>query len=184
MQRLAVIALVGVLLVGCGDDDDSPSGSTRAPTSSTTAAPSTTPTLESEVEAAYLAYWEMTVRLQQAPDPDDPEIRQRAVGRAADALVDGLTTLRAQRRIVRFGPRYAHDVISVEVTDRGAVVRDCFVDDATTIDASTGERVSGGVASGVFAAILRDVDGEWLVSELEVEEAQEGAGGCVDSSQP
>ena len=185
MRRLATIALVGLLVAACGacgggDDDSSPS-TTRRPDSSASTATPMTRSVESEVEEAYLAYWDMTVRLQQAPDPDDPEIRQRAVGRAADEIIDGLTTLRAQNRVVRFGSQYAHEVTSVEFDGSDALVRDCFIDDAMTIDVPTGERVSGGLASGVFVASLRGVEGDWRVSELELDESQEGAGRCAGS---
>jgi hypothetical protein len=182
--RLVVIVLVGLLAAGCGggDDDSSPDTSRPPADVSSSTAPPTTRSAESEVEEAYLAYWAMTVRLQQAPDPDDPEIRVRAVGQAADALTDGLTTLRARNHVVHVGDRYAHEVISVEFDDRGAIVRDCFIDDAATVDSSTGERVSGGLVSGLLVAIVQEVEGNWRVSELEIQETHEGAGRCAGPS--
>lgn len=179
MQRLAVIALVGVLLAGCGDDDDSPSGSTRAPTSSTTAAPSTTPTLESEVEAAYLAYSEMFTRLLGAPNPNDPEIRQRATGEAADSLTDNLTTLRALNRAVRFGPDYRYELLSVEVSGAQAVGQECVVDDATVVDAASGEAVDPAPVATVLNRITLRHDDVWRVSQIVQEDGWEGVDGCA-----
>jgi hypothetical protein len=187
-HRCAAVVLAGILVIGCGGSDDGNGTDggdpppSQPPADASTTSTSTAPTPESEVEAAYLAYWEMTVRLQQAPDPEDAEIRQRATGAAADELVDGLTTLRALHHVVTFGPRYSHDVISAEVVGGEAVLRDCFVDDAETIEVSTRERVSGGLASGVFVATLEAMDGGWRVSELEVEHAQDGVGGCAGGS--
>lgn len=183
MQRLAVIALVGVLLVGCGDDDDSPSGSTRAPTSSTTAAPSTTtPTLESEVEAAYLAYWEMGERLLEAPDPDDPEIERRAIDPARGQMADSLTTLRARDRAVRHGPRHAHDVLSVTVQGTTAIVRDCAIDDASIVDLRSGRTVDERLVTALYEATLVKQDSSWRVSEIDQPDGWEGIGGCADPS--
>src|ERR671911_1658895 len=93
----AVACALLVLSSGCGDDDGEAADEGTTSTSETTiASTTTTQDPEAEVEAAYLAYWEMAERLLAAPDPDDPEIAQRVIGSARAKLVDSLATLRAQ----------------------------------------------------------------------------------------
>ena len=78
-RPLVMIAAAFLALAAgtCHSDDDADSTSDRT---TTTVSP------ESEVETAYLAFWDMAVRLAGSPDPNDPEIAQRASG---DALANG-----------------------------------------------------------------------------------------------
>src|SRR5918995_3724000 len=86
-----------VVVAACGDDGEAAVDGTTTSTSDTTiASTTTTQNPEAEVEAAYLAYWEMAKRLSEAPDPNDPELGERATGTALDKLVDSLTTMKAQ----------------------------------------------------------------------------------------
>src|ERR671911_181129 len=82
-----------VLSSGCGDDDGEAAddGTTTSTSETTVASTTTTQDPEAEVEAAYLAYWEMAKRLLAAPNPDDPEIARRASGINVDQVIDSLT---------------------------------------------------------------------------------------------
>ncbi|HEY8545670.1 MAG TPA: hypothetical protein VIL36_11505 [Acidimicrobiales bacterium] len=158
--------LVAVLpfACSCSDDEDDPP-TPRSP--------------ESEVKEAYLEFWDMATRLAQAPDPDDPEISERAAGKALDDLVTGLTSLRDSRRHSELGPGYAHDVLSVELTnDSAAVVEDCAVDDSRIVDDQTGEALLEGVGTQLLRTQMVLTDGQWVVEAIEQIEAWEGAVPC------
>lgn len=183
-HRLAAALLVALLAVGCGGgDDEESSDPTSADGDSTTTSGSGSSTTASddpaaEVEAAYLAYWEMGERLLQHPDPDDPEIARRTTGNVRDAMVDSLSTLKAQRQAVRYGDLYEHDVISVDVTSEEAEVLDCLVDDGEVIDTSTGDRVAGGLVTVLYRTTMVLEDGQWKASEAIEEETWEGSSTC------
>jgi hypothetical protein len=168
-----------VLSSGCGDDGDGADEGTTTSTSETTiASTTTTQDPEAEVEAAYLAYWEMAERLLAAPEPDDPEIRRRASGTNVDQVVDSLTSLHAQGRSIRFGRLYEHDVLSVQLSGETAVVRDCNVDDAATIDAVSGDELSASVTTALLEATLALEQESWRVSSIERLDAWNGATRC------
>src|SRR5215207_6993415 len=122
---VAAACVVLVLSSRCGNDDGEAAddGATTSTSETTIASTTTTQDPEAEVEAAYLAYWEMNKRLSEAPDPNDPELGERATGTALDKLVDSLTTMRAAGERFVFGPEYSHLVESVEVSDDNATVR-------------------------------------------------------------
>jgi hypothetical protein len=177
--RLVAIVLVGLLAAGCGggDDDSSPDTSRRAPDSSSSTAPPTTRSAESEVEEAYLAYWAMTERLLEAPNPDDPEIAQRATGPVRGQLIDSLTTLRAQDHAVRSGPDYAHSLLSIDVEGDTSLVRDCAVDDAAVVDVLSGETIDERLVTVLLETTLRQ-EGGWLVAEVDQQDSWEGKTTC------
>lgn len=114
----ALLATLVLAITSCtnGDDND---------------APDPTPSPESEVEAAYLAYWEMANRLAETPDPVDPELEQRASGEALAGLRQGLASLEAEGQMLAVGPQTAHTVSGIEVKEDGtASLTDCDVDDS------------------------------------------------------
>jgi hypothetical protein len=186
--RLAATALVAVLALStasCGGsdrddaDDDDPTTTEPAEGSSTTADPTTAaPSVEAEVEAAYLAYWTMAERLTNSPDPDDPEISQRAIGTALTTFVDSVTTLKAQGQAVVTGPQTSHDVTSIELSADSATLRDCNVDDAKRVEASSGDELIEAVATNLLEVTLVESDGTWLVSSIKRVGAWDGATQC------
>jgi hypothetical protein len=186
--RLAVAALVAVfalLPTACGRDggedadQDDPTATPSAEGSSTTVNPTTTaPSVEAEVEAAYLAYWEMAERLTNSPDPDDPEISQRAIGTALTTFVDSVTTLKAQGQAVVTGQQTSHDITSIELSADAARLRDCNVDDAKRVETSTGNEIVEAVATNLLDVTLLRSDGSWLVSSIKRISAWEGATQC------
>ena len=185
--RLAATALVAVLALSaaCGGsdrddaDDDDPTTTEPVEESSTTADPTTTaPSVEADVEAAYLAYWEMVERLTNSPDPDDPEISQRAIGTALTTFVDSVTTLQAQGQVVMTGPQTRHDVTSIELSADGVTLRDCNVDDSKRVEASTGDELIEAVATNLLEVTLVESDGAWLVSSIRRVGAWEGVTRC------
>jgi hypothetical protein len=169
--RLAATALVAAFtlsLAACGGDDgedadDDPTATAPADDSTTT---TTAPSVEAEVEAAYLAYWEMAERLAQAPDPDDPEIDKRSIGRVRDELVDNLTTMRTQGQRIEFGPSNEHDVVNVDIDGTAATVSDCVVDEGVQIDEASGERVDFPATPGLLEATMVSSEGGWIVESI------------------
>lgn len=180
------IASVGLTLLvaagACGGDDDDGSDDTTTSSSADTQPRQTTTTRftpeEQEVIDAYLAFWEMAVRLGQDPDPDDPEIQQRASGEALGNLVDGLTTLRAAKQVTQTGESYAHEVLSVEIDGDTALLEDCAVDDSQLVDAATGEPVRGDTVTELVQVTLIDRDDNWLVDGSERIDAWSGVAEC------
>lgn len=176
VRAAGLVVLVGLLLgllvgpASCTNDDDDPPPTTQPPDNP-----------ESEVESAYLAYWEMLERLSAAPDPADAEIDRQSTGTAKDEVVQALTALRDGGRIVRTGPLYRHEVLSVELDEREAVVEGCSVDDSVILDAATGDPVGGGTtATGLIEASMVLSDGSWKVSGVETLDSWAGEQTCED----
>lgn len=168
----ATIACAVLVLTGAtcsGDDDDAADDTSTTPT---------TESPEAEVEAAYLAYREMVGRLLQAPDPEDPEIDERSIGENREFLVDQLSTLDERDQKLEFGPNYAVEVSSVSVSGRTATLKDCTVDDARTVDASTGEVVSEGTTTELLEATLAFSDSQWRVETIDGIGHWEGVAEC------
>ena len=167
-----------MLALACGDDGDAEAASeTPSPQSQDTTTTTVTP--EAEVEAAYLAYWDMLDRLSQAPDPNDPEIAQHVSGEALLEVIDGLRTLRAQGHVAQIGPQYAHSVLTVEVRGNRAVVRDCVVDDSTIVNEATGQVIEGGeAATGVLEVTMLVRDSRWQVDSVDRVSTEPGVTAC------
>jgi hypothetical protein len=173
LATAALVAVFGLLPVACGGDDgeaadeDDPASTAPAEESSTTVdATTTVPSVEAEVEAAYLAYWEMAERLAQAPDPNDPEIDERSTGRLRSELVDNLTTMRTQGQRIEFGPSNGHEVVNVDIDGTAATVSDCVVDEGVQIDDATGESVDFPATPGLLEATMVNSEGGWIVESI------------------
>jgi hypothetical protein len=172
---MIAVALLALVAGTCQSDDDADDTSPTTDRTTTTVSP------EAEVEAAYLAYWDMLGRLAAAPDPNDPEIDQRASGKALEEIKAGLANQLSLGRVAHPGPEYSHAVLSVELRGTGAVVRDCAIDDSTIIDQATGEKVGGGVpATGLLeASLLADGD-EWRIDSLDTLQTWSGVVTCEE----
>jgi hypothetical protein len=159
-----------VSLIACGGDEEADDGdpTTTAPDDPSTGDPTTTaPSLEAEVEAAYLAYWEMNERLAGAPDPADPEIERLSMGSAKDRLVSGITGFVTKGQTVRFNDAYAHEILSTDRMGDKAQLRDCYVDDATVLDADSGEEIESATSTLYLAVTLTLTPEGWKVSRVE-----------------
>ena len=175
MCRMVVIAaLLFAAIAGaaCGDDDEGGEDGGRR---STTTAPS----VEAEVEAAYLAYWDMAQRLAASPDADSPEIADRATGAVLDQLTESLAALEAQGEVVVAGERYRHDVHSVEVEGERATIDDCSVDDAARLDVDSRDILEERLVTVRYQAILNLEEGAWRVGDLIQTAIWEGVAGCA-----
>jgi hypothetical protein len=173
-RPLAMIAAALLALVAgtCQSDDDADDTSPTTDRTTTTVSP------EAEVEAAYLAFWDMAVRLAGSPNPDDPEIAQRASGDALADLVDGLHALRTANQRTDSGPTTGHDVLAVEVDGDRAHLDDCAVDESRLVDVDTGETKVEATTTTRWAVTAIRRDGRWLVDQFERTDAWEGAVAC------
>ena len=85
------------LLAACSSGGGSAAKTTTTSTTTSTTAPTTTTTApEDAVKAAYLDYWKMVDRLAAAPDPDDPELAQRAMDPVLSDVLNDISTRKAQ----------------------------------------------------------------------------------------
>jgi hypothetical protein len=154
----------------CGGDEEADEGesTTTAPSDdpSTDGPTTTAPSVEAEVEAAYLAYLDMSDRLAREPDPQDPEIDERATGPARDMLVTSLTKMNEEGVHIEFGPSYSHDVVNVEVSGETAVVTDCFIDEGFRVHDAAGERVEFPATQALHEVSMSSADGTWLVQSV------------------
>jgi hypothetical protein len=180
VQRWVTIAMAGLLVAGCGGgDDDSGRRDDDRPSSTSTSSPPTTRSAESEIEDAYLAYWEMAERLAERPDPDSPAISDRATGAVEGELTDSLTTLRAEGQVVVAGERYRHQILSIDLAGNAATVADCSVDDAARIDEATGRTIEERVVTVEYRATLVSEEHTWKVSDITQVQSWPGEAGCA-----
>ncbi len=173
---LAGIVLVATLAAcsGSGGGTAAPTTTTTAPTT-TSEATTTTLSPEDQVKAAYLAYWQMVDRLSAAPNPDDPQLAQQAAEPLLSFLRDDLATRAAQGRTTRYPEDPAlnsHQVHRVRVSERSAVVDDCFVDGriAVRADGATNADV---VTKQTSATMILSAN-KWLASDVKFLNEQPG----------
>lgn len=159
LALVAVAACAVPLACGGGDDPDDP------PRASTPAAPATT-SPESEVESAYLAYWDMVVRVTGSPQADNTEIAQHAIDPARAELTASVTEFRAAGQAVEIGPEYRHTVSDVAVAGELATLSDCAVDDASVVIVASGEVARQSTTTSALTVNLRLKDGAWLVENV------------------
>ena len=168
---LAIVA--GGLLVGnalLSRDDDPPA----AASTTTTADP------KGEVEQAFRAFNTMVDRLEQAPDPDDPEIARVTTGVTRTNFERSLAKRKTDGVIVKIGPQARQTVRSTTVSGNTATMSVCFVDQSGTFDAATGApRSPMQITANPSSVLLVREDGVWKVSRVrQVGESKPGASSC------
>ena len=174
----AALAVACIGLASCGGGGDDPAeGEESASTSAAPEPTSTTLSPTQEVEAAFLAFDAMTLRLRAAPDPDDPEIAQRASGDVLAGISQSQTTQLTAGLRAEFGARQSIQLLDVSMVDSNtATVLGCAVDDRTEIT-PTG-------AKGPFVETywtewtLVKVDGVWFVDHASPIERRDGEQPC------
>jgi hypothetical protein len=193
LERRARLQTVGtvlglVVLVGAGGwllgmviaaDDNSQS---EAAATTTTAPPDPDAAVKAEIEDAYRAYNAMVERLALAPDPEDPELPQRATGRALDRIIELMKDLVASGDVGRLGPTRSQTILTIEVTADTATLRACLVDESGRYDAATGEAIVPMMVGTIIdTATLERSDGTWRVSAIKnpgPDERWEGVSTC------
>ena len=169
-----------LLLTACsGGSGSAAKTTTTSTTTSTTVATTTTTDPKDAVKQAWLAYWVMIDRLAAAPDPDDPELAQRAADPILSDVKSDMATRKEQGRSTRApaNSRYAHQVRQVTVSGNTAEVSDCFIDDRVQFRAD-GSVLNDEVATVTSAGKLTQSGTEWLVTSVRNEEIGNGDVGC------
>lgn len=189
IPRLVVVltALWAVFAaVACGSGEDggeAPESSPEASDPADTALAETTVTTlspEAEVEAAIAAYDAMINRIVQAPDPNDPEIAQRATGANRERVEAGFAQLVALGQYGKPGPNRRSTVLRTVVSGAEATADVCEVDDGLLIDAATGDVLDDDVVTRLVVISLERVDGAWLIARIDpTNSSWEGVSDCA-----
>ena len=168
---VATAALVAVVFAACAGDD----ASTDPPATSTTLDPDEAS--EDEVRQAYRDFLEMAFRIAEAPDPNDPEIAQRATGDARGRIEQSAAEDQARGVVVRGGPDNKQTILTTTVAGDSARLTVCFVDHAGVFDAATGAEIEPMTTTTRLGTIdlLRE-DGTWKVNLVEAQEGKEWDG--------
>jgi len=154
---------------------------TEATTSSTASTPAGT-TVEDEITARYIGYWNARFAANSdTPNPNDPALREYATGEQLDAVVaetqrnldEGLAFRRAP------SPANVQRVKVVSADGDHAVVQECVVSDGVIVRRDTGEIVNDDVATHNVRGELARVDGVWRVSSAQLVQRWEGVAGCA-----
>jgi hypothetical protein len=145
--------------------------------SQSAASPTTTARVndvEAEVEAAYRAYLAMHVRLEAAPNPDDPEIPEHATGRTLAHLKSVLAEDVAAGRVIRVGPAWSQTIMSIDVTGNQATLTACYVDESGVFDAASGAVIEPTrISTSIDTTLLEREGGRWRVSYRQPPDADE-----------
>lgn len=133
----------------------------------------------------YVAFWRARFAANRnVPDPNDPTLRQLAVGAQLDAVI-GETKSNFERGLA-FRP--AADPVNLErvrvvSVDAGhAVVEECVVSDGVVVRRANGAIVDDVVATHNVRGELLRVDGVWKVSSTRLVQRWEGVAGCALAS--
>ena len=198
---LALAVAVATLVLGAAcssgsdesgpSDDETTSSTSRAtptptPTPAATEPTSTTPTtayasVEEEIAARYEAFWQARFDANSPPDPEDPDLREYAVGQQLDQVLQETQAHRAagtelRRREDRSG---IQRIEVVEVTGDTAVVQECFVDDGLVVRSSDGSVVDDAVWTYNVRGEMQRVDGRWRLAKATLVQQWEGVAGCA-----
>lgn len=150
----------GGTIAGGAIDSTSSTAAEPVETTTTTALETTTtaaPTIEEEVLAAYLSYWQAVDVAFSPPQaqPDLPALRQYATGEVID-IVDAVQMALDEDYVYRIpdGGQYVHRAEVLSVDGDTATVRDCSIDDTIQEVASTGEVIDDAVSTRLHLAML------------------------------
>ena len=163
---LATAALVAVLLVACGGDDDPTSTptpivaatQTSSPTHTAQATP--TPSVEDEVAAAYLAYWdaygEAVLNL------DASLVQGFAAGEELQSIRDEIEQLEADGVALRVVVE--HDFLVIPTSEMTATVVDEVTNNSFYVDPVTKDPPEAEGSGDVLrdTVFMEKVDGRWV----------------------
>ncbi|MBL8778315.1 MAG: hypothetical protein JNK12_20420 [Acidimicrobiales bacterium] len=192
------LALV-VGAVGCSENDSAPAvdreASRETPTSTapnsvltttTSSAPPTTErSLEDEIIARYVGFWDARFAANSGtPNPDDPRLREFATGDQLDAVVAETQTNLDSGLVFRrsTNPAEIQRVTVVEVSGRRAIVQECVVSDGVIVRRDSGEIVNDQVSTHNVRGEMQRVRGQWRVASAELVQRWEGVAGCAHDS--
>lgn len=166
---LALALLSAAAVMACSGDDDSDNTPTASPPQSTTTSPAATPSIEDEVIAGYLKYWE--VYSEALFNLDASRLSNVMDGPRLERAIGEISDLEQQGKAVEIDVDNQPAVVEVEGDT--AVVLDNYENRSRFIDPQTKEPLS----SPGDAEVIRDtvtlmlLDGVWKVFDT-VREAE------------
>jgi hypothetical protein len=159
MRRWVLVLVVALCAVACSD------GEPDGPSASLTTPPSTeAPTVEDEVEAAYLRSWEVYAEAVLELDPSGLE--ESYAGTALQVERDEVARLKGANTPVRV--RVDHDYSIAMTGDDKAIVTDAYVNHSVLLDPSTrtpSEPDPNKQVTDLFA--MTRIGGKWKVTHIE-----------------
>jgi len=155
------LLLIGLLAAACGGSTKAATPSASVTTPPTTAHPTTTLTVEAQVEAAYLHSWDVYAKAVETLDPShlSEAFAQPHLGALKEELADRTRRQRPQHVSVDHH-------ISVQVTDADtAAVRDVYVNHMIEFDPTTGQPTEADPNETVSDTYtLKRIEGTWKVT--------------------
>jgi hypothetical protein len=206
-RRTVGLVLTGLLTVGaaaCGsnDGDDSVDGVERQPTTtaeatSTTTAPEDVTTtsegssvvvdesgsVEDQIIARYIAFWDARFAANSPPDPDDPDLAEYACCEQLDQVrteTEGHQDSNLEFRLPD-DPLDRRWVEVVAIEGDEATVQECVVVDTVVVESGSGDVVSDSVTTYNVRGEMRLVVGAWRLAAAVEVQSWEGAAGCIDA---
>lgn len=185
-RRIAVVALIGVLvLTACGSSDDDgaiPRGTTTSTVRRTTTTAAQATDDEQTITARYEAFWDARFKANQEPvDPDAPALREYATGEQLDHVIAetaqnrtlGLAFRRPEKSV------YRRRVRVLSVRGDSAHLYDCVTNDGIVYRVATGEIIDSSVGTNSLDVTMRLVDGGWKLESAKLLQKWDGVGGCA-----
>lgn len=198
VRTLVVALTLAAGVVGCSENDSSPTVDREASrvtststvpnsvlTTTTSMAPTRERSLEDEIIARYIGYWDARFAANSGtPDPDDPRLREYATGDQLDAVVAETQTNLDSGLVFRrsANPAEIQRVTVVEVSGRRAIVQECVVSDGVIVQRDSGEIVNDEVTTHNVRGEMQRVEGEWRVSAAQLVQRWEGVAGCAHAN--
>jgi diguanylate cyclase (GGDEF)-like protein len=187
MSRWRWLLCIGSLALGsCGGGGDRAPDASSAPTQSSTSiatggATSTSTAATEEALNAYLDYWAMVLRVNNPPNPADPEIQKLTTGRALVTLIKSVQENDAAgvRLQLPDGAKYRHRVEVRSIGVDTASIYDCLVDDINVVAIADGVVRNDKLVTREVLATLAKEDGRWKVFDATRGERWEGIAGCA-----
>jgi hypothetical protein len=135
---------------------------------------------QAEVLEAYLAYWRMVDRVNNPPNPADPEIAQRTTGDELVFLIQRLQTNETNHIVIRApeGSRSRHRPEIVDLSSDRATIRDCAIDDLVVSNQQTGEILDDDLVTILVSSVMVREQGVWKVSQAELGAKTPGESNC------
>lgn len=162
---LALALLSAAAVMACSGDDDSDNTPTASATQSTTTSPSATPSIEDEVIAGYLEYWD--VYSDAVFSLNDSGLEEVMTGPQLERTLEEISSLRQQNRAAKIDVEHNFVVLNLDSAAGTAVVRDEYANHSAFVDADTkeliGQPASGEIIKDTYS--LTQVDGTWKVED-------------------
>jgi hypothetical protein len=188
VRTALALPLLALSLAACGGGGvdsaatDDPSTTTRPTPESTTTTLDEATAKEAAAEEAYLAYWDAHLDAVNEPvNPRLPELQELMTGQLKLVVTRNLEELEARGQAVRLpdgAEDYGHIVTKLDLTNDGAHLSACSVDNLVTYDIATARAVDDSVATKWYEADLVEEANAWKVSAVTLTRRVEGVQPC------